>query len=75
LYQYKIGDLLFRRGSDQPVVIIEVKESAKAVWGDSQMQRKLYKVYNNHTGKSQWIPDVELSVKFKTADERNKKLV
>jgi hypothetical protein len=75
LYQYKIGDLLFRRGNDQPVVIIEVKESSKAVWGDSQMQRKLYKVYNNHTGLSQWIPDVELSVKFKTADERNKKLV
>ena len=63
------------RGTDEPAIIVGVKDSSKKVWGDSQMQRKLYKVYNNHTGKSQWIPDVELSVKFKTADERNKKLV
>jgi hypothetical protein len=58
---------------------VGVKDSSKKVWGDSSIKRKLYRIYNNRTGKSEWIADVEISVKFQKADERgpppNKRLV
>ena len=79
MYHYEIGDLLLRRGTDEPALIVGVKDSSKKVWGDASIKRKLYRIYNNRTGKSEWIADVEISVKFQKADERgpppNKRLV
>ena len=61
-HELKIGDLLLRRDDGKPALVIGMRDSRKAVYGDTARKRKIYRIFDE--GREYWIHDIELPVKF-----------
>ena len=66
---FKVGDLLIRRTTGKPAVIIERQEERNVEW------RTYYKIHGDPEFANKRISSVELRVKFQKADDRHKKLL
>jgi len=64
-----VGDLLIRRTTGKPAVIIERQVERNVEW------RTYYKIHGDPEFANKRISSVELRVKFQKADERHKKLL
>ena len=66
---FKVGDLLIRRTTGKPAVIIECQQERAVEW------RTYYKIHGDPEFANKRISSVELRVKFKKAEDRHKKLL
>jgi len=61
---FKVGDLLIREHDKRPCLVLEVGESAKKEWGTLHANRRIYKLFESHSGKSSWVVDTEIKANY-----------
>ena len=66
---FKVGDLLIRRTTGKPAIIIHCEQERAVEW------RTYYKIHGDPEFANKRISSVELRVKFKKAEDRHKKLL
>jgi hypothetical protein len=61
---FQVGDLLIRERDKRPCVVLEVGESTKKEWGTLHANRRLYRLFEAHSGVSSWVVDTEIKANY-----------
>lgn len=64
---FEVGDLLIRERDRRPCLVMEVGESTKKEWGELDANRRLYKLFESHSGKTSWVADTEIKANYSLA--------
>ncbi len=61
---FDVGALLFRVRTGNPAIILEVKETHNATYGDITQKRLRYRLFEE--GRTFWKQDVEVKAEYRT---------